>query len=586
MPAERSRIDLPRGSFAPVGVETIGPYRVERRLGVSGMTETFSAVREGPGDFVQRVTLKRVMPAFAGDPELNRLFSREARLAAALHHRAVAQVIDFGEADGCMYLAFEHVDGVDLRTLLKASGGPLAPALAVQVALDALEGLEHAHGREPPVVHRDVSPRTVLVSVVGDVKLSDFGLARALNDAERTRSHFLKGNPWYMSPEQVQGGTLDPRSDLFSLGSVLFEMLAGRRAFAAPTDLAAMLAVSKGERPRLSEVADVSESLAAVVERLLEVHPASRFPDAAAAIDALAVMAPPVTARRELGRAVAGAMPSTDAPRTAFLTVEQARAATSPAGHAAPAPAPAGWDPPPGAAGPEAPPGWGAPGVAGDAGAEPRTALQSRSTWSGDSSVPEVDPASGPPLAAEPVMPDEPPTRPMDRASLASQLTGSGNTPDAQRPAEPAPAPPVPGAAAGAQPPGPARQVPPAGAPPADEAPATTLDVPLFSPGGGASGGPPSPAGPAAPVSQAHAGERAHVVGPPRASEPAERPAAKTTEGPGRTAVIALVALVLLTVLAVAAMIYIRYAGEGETPTGSSDPTASEAAGEGGSTAR
>ncbi|MCZ7685804.1 MAG: serine/threonine protein kinase [Sandaracinaceae bacterium] len=264
---------------------SIGPFQIVRRLGAGGMAEAFEGVRTGPGGFEQRVCVKRVLPAYSTDLELRRLFLREARLAAALSHRNITRVVDFGEDGGCHYLALELVDGIDLRGLLRAIPARRVPVgVAALVGLEVGEALEHAHtrsGRTGSVVHRDVSPANILVSADGDVKLSDFGISKALNDAPITRSDFVRGNVWYMAPEQIAGAPTDPRSDLFSLGVVLYQCVAGRRPYAGPTDLAAMMALSEGRRAPLAEVApDAPAAMVAIVDRLLSEDPpiASRAP--------------------------------------------------------------------------------------------------------------------------------------------------------------------------------------------------------------------------------------------------------------------------------------------------------------------
>lgn len=283
----------------------IGPFHIVRRLGAGGMAEAFECVRTGPGGFEQRVCVKRVLPAYSSDAELRKLFLREARLAAALSHRNITRVVDFGEDAGCHYLALELVEGVDLRCLLRAIPSHRLPvAVAALIGVEVAEALEHAHtrgGRTGTVVHRDVSPANILVSADGDVKLTDFGISKALNDAPITRSDFVRGNVWYMAPEQIAGARTDPRSDLFSLGVVLYQCVAGRRPYAGPTDLAAMMALSEGRRAPLAEVApEAPTAMVAIVERLLRDDPGGRFQSAGALVEALAPLAEVASARREL----------------------------------------------------------------------------------------------------------------------------------------------------------------------------------------------------------------------------------------------------------------------------------------------
>lgn len=285
----------------------IGPFRVVRRVGAGGMAEAFEAVRTGPGGFEQRVCVKRVLPSYSTDAEFVRLFLREARLAASLSHRNVTRVVDFGEDAGCHYLALELVEGMDLRRLLKRMGDEarLPVQVVALIGMELAEALEHAHtrsGRTGPVVHRDVSPANILVSVGGDVKLTDFGISKALNDSPLTRSEFVRGNVWYIAPEQLEGNRVpDPRSDLFSLGVVLYQCLAGRRPYQGPNDLAAMLALSHGRRVPLREAApSTPEPMIMIIDRLLAHRPDHRFQTAAALAEALAPLAQVATARRAL----------------------------------------------------------------------------------------------------------------------------------------------------------------------------------------------------------------------------------------------------------------------------------------------
>lgn len=293
------------------GPERIGPFEIERRLGAGGMAEAFEGVRRGPGGFEQRVCVKRVLPAYSTDRDFVKLFEREARVAASLSHRNVTRVVDFGSDGGCHYLALELVEGMDLRRLLRVLPEPrqVPVQLAALLGMEIAEALQHAHtrgGRLGVVVHRDVSPANIMVSLDGDVKLTDFGISKALNESPLTRSEHVRGNVWYMAPEQLEGVTRnDPRSDLFSLGVVLFECLAGQRPYRGATDVAAMMALSEGRRTPIREVAPhLPESMSMIVERLLARRPEDRFQDAGALAEALAPLTSVASARRALGQVV------------------------------------------------------------------------------------------------------------------------------------------------------------------------------------------------------------------------------------------------------------------------------------------
>jgi len=283
----------------------IGPFVVERPIASGGMAETFVGVREGPGGFVQRVCLKRVLPVHRADEELRQLFHREARLAAGLSHRNITRVVDFGEDDGQPWLALELVEGLDLRRLCKRLPGRRLPVqLAVLVGLEVAEALEHAHARG--LVHRDVAPGNVLVSTDGDVKLTDFGVSKAKTDPRLTRTGVVRGNAWYLAPERLERGAVaTPRSDLWSLGVLLFECITGARPHPASTPASAMMAIAEDRRLPIRDVApELSEPLTMVIERLLAFDPADRFADARDVVDALAPLTREAPARRALRGAV------------------------------------------------------------------------------------------------------------------------------------------------------------------------------------------------------------------------------------------------------------------------------------------
>jgi hypothetical protein len=267
------------------------------------MAETFEATRVAAGGFEQRVCLKRVLPAFSGDDEFVSRFQREAKLAAQLRHTNIVGVIDFGEVEGVHYMTLELVDGVDLRSFLKSSPGEkLSPDTVALIGLDLAYALEHAHGT---LVHRDISPSNILLSRSGETKLADFGIAKAIDNANVTASRSAKGKIPYMSPEHMRGETTDGRADLFSLGVVLFEAAAGVRPFDGAHDVETMQKILDGDRLSLEEVApNVSGPLREVIERLIEVDPDARIASATQLIEELAVLAPPPAVRQELASTI------------------------------------------------------------------------------------------------------------------------------------------------------------------------------------------------------------------------------------------------------------------------------------------
>jgi serine/threonine protein kinase len=287
---------------------TLGPYEIVRRLGGGGMGETFLAVKRGPGGFEQRVCLKRVLPEHEGDETFVRFFLEEARIAATLRHSNIVGVVDFGEADGAYFMALELLDGTDLGQILRRTPGRrVPPPLVALIGADLAHALEYAHGRTRAgeasgILHRDLSASNVLVSYAGEVKLSDFGLAKVMTAGHATMSGTVRGKVPYMSPEQVKADRMDARSDLFSLGIVLHEALTGARPFDGETFGETMAKILNGRRPPLAELAQAApRELVAVIDQLLEIDPDRRPPTAAALVDALAPLTPAPSARRELG---------------------------------------------------------------------------------------------------------------------------------------------------------------------------------------------------------------------------------------------------------------------------------------------
>jgi serine/threonine protein kinase len=228
-PKRRSvRTTLPAGT-------RVGRYTIVDRIGAGGMAELFLARQDGPRGFAKPIALKLLHAHIGEDPEFVAMFEREARVAAALVHPHVVQVLDIGVAEDEHFLALEFVHGRDLRRILVAQRGPLPLGPALRVVTDVAKALHYVHtrcdphGRPLDLVHRDVSPANVLVGFAGSVKLADFGIAKAADQTAHTRTGTLKGKFGYMAPEQCLQQGVDARSDLFALGVVLYEATTGRR---------------------------------------------------------------------------------------------------------------------------------------------------------------------------------------------------------------------------------------------------------------------------------------------------------------------------------------------------------------------
>ncbi len=276
---------------------SVGKYQVLERLAVGGMAELFKAKVAGEHGFEKLVVVKKILPQLAGDPAFNEMFLDEARLTAQLDHPNIVHVFELGTDADTPYIAMQYVDGVDLLALMRECARTqirLPAQLAVLIAREVLDALDYAHhatsadGRPLGIVHRDISPGNVLVSKRGDVKLTDFGIARAAERQHKTEAGMLKGKYGYMSPEQVQGNELDGRSDVFSLAVVMVEMIMARRLFTASSDLDVLLMVRDANLGRLRKYAgEVPHELRTIATQALERLPAQRWPSAGHMRDAL-----------------------------------------------------------------------------------------------------------------------------------------------------------------------------------------------------------------------------------------------------------------------------------------------------------
>jgi eukaryotic-like serine/threonine-protein kinase len=275
----------------------LGPYELIERVATGGMAEVYLARRAGPHGFQKVVAVKRILPQLAKDVDFVAMFVDEARVCARLSHPNIVQVFDFGEEEGELYMAMEYVDGTTGARLIRAAatkGVELPLDACLHVALSLLRGLEYAHaardeaGKPLSLVHRDVSPGNVLIDRSGAVKLTDFGIARAAELERRTDAGQLKGKLGYMSPEQVVGRELDARSDLFTLGIVLAEMVILRPLFSGGTELEVLLRIRDADLSALDKAKDrVPQDLRAVLYRALAKDPMLRYANAGAFADAI-----------------------------------------------------------------------------------------------------------------------------------------------------------------------------------------------------------------------------------------------------------------------------------------------------------
>ncbi len=258
---------------------SLGKYEILRKLADGGMAEIYLARIGGTAGFGKLVVLKRIPPSVTTDRALVAMFLDEARLAAALHHANIAEVIDVGSEGNTYFFAMEYVYGQDARTIRYQAQDrqqliPLEIALAI--VCGTASALAYAHAKTGPdgplgLVHRDVSPSNILVSYDGAVKLVDFGIARATSRTTQTLTGILRGKVPYMSPEQCRGKVLDRRSDLFSLGIVLYEMTTGRRPFMGRGEYETLEQIAIGTAPPPHTIAPgYPAELEAIVMKMLE----------------------------------------------------------------------------------------------------------------------------------------------------------------------------------------------------------------------------------------------------------------------------------------------------------------------------
>jgi serine/threonine protein kinase len=276
-----------------------GKYELLSPAGEGGMAVVWKALARGAGTFARSVAIKRIQNAKHADPQFIKMFEEEARVGSELHHPNIVQILDFGMDDeGGYYLVMEWIEGVDMFQWIRAfqrekrpTPWPLVAAIGIEVcrALAAAHERTDAKGVVVPVFHRDVSPSNVLLGTNGVVKLSDFGLARAMDRASMTRPNVIKGKLAYCAPELISGGKPSAQSDCFALCVVLWESLAQRRLFTGKNDLEVLLAVRKGDVPRLDTIrADLPQSLVLAIHQGLDTDPNARFENAKAMARAFA----------------------------------------------------------------------------------------------------------------------------------------------------------------------------------------------------------------------------------------------------------------------------------------------------------
>ena len=265
-------------------------YRVTERLESGGMAEVFRGESTSLAGFKRQVAIKRVLPHLASNEKFIRMFLDEARLSARLTHANIVQVFDIGHVENTYFIVMEFIDGVTLKSVieyLRSRKHPFPMPLACHVTMKVCEGLEYAHestdsdGKLLGIVHRDVSPPNVLISKKGEVKIVDFGLAKAAHSVEKTEPGVVKGKFSYLSPETAMGEEAGPQADIYAVGIMLWEMLAGRKLFQGETDYQTVKQVQAGVIPSIRSInPGVPEELDKILRKSLSRAKNDRYQNA------------------------------------------------------------------------------------------------------------------------------------------------------------------------------------------------------------------------------------------------------------------------------------------------------------------
>lgn len=326
--------------------DTLGRYEILMPVAHGGMAAVWAARMVGSRGFQKLVAVKTMLPTISDDPDFETMFLDEARLASRIHHPHVVEIVDLGDEHGWLYIVMEWVDGETIFTLskaAKASGGIPVPLL-LRIMSNACAGLHAAHelrddrtGQHLELVHRDISPQNIMVSSNGIVKIVDFGVAKAHGRMHKTLvPGVIKGKVPYGSPEQLAGGKVDRRSDIFSLGVLMYAMLSGRHPFRGETDKQTMENIVKRAAVPLRDIVPSTPAdVEAIVLRALEKDPSARFPDCAMmqrALDqAISNLGAPVT-DGDVGAFVKSVVGDRIADRRAKLSAAIDHADNAPAG--------------------------------------------------------------------------------------------------------------------------------------------------------------------------------------------------------------------------------------------------------------
>src|SRR3954453_2558277 len=274
-------------------------YRITERVAAGGMAEVFRGVAESLQGFKKNIAIKRILPSLTKNKKFVAMFLDEARLSLSLQHANIVQVFDIGHTDDTYFIVMEYVDGVDLKALLewrRRINRRVPIAHGLYMILEICKGLAYAHEVHNPetgglmgIVHRDISPPNVLISKQGEVKVVDFGLAKATSQVEITDPGVVKGKMSYLSPEAARGEEVDARADIFAVGILLYELLTGKRLFYGETDYQTVELVRQAKVPPIqAQNPEVQPELEQIIRKALSRNLSARFQSAGDLQDALA----------------------------------------------------------------------------------------------------------------------------------------------------------------------------------------------------------------------------------------------------------------------------------------------------------
>jgi serine/threonine-protein kinase len=274
----------------PLKVRRFGNYTLIKKIATGGMAEIWLATQTGIANFRRFVVIKKILSHLSEQDSFVQMFLDEARTCSQLQHPNIVQIYDLGRVGSTYFIAMEYIGGENLAALAWRAmkrGAPLAPQYAARIICDGSKALHYAHqmrgadGRALEIVHRDVSPQNILVTYEGEVKVVDFGIAKAATRSEQTRTGMLKGKFSYMSPEQCMGAPLDARSDVFALGIVLYEMVTGKRLFKHESELMILEMITRRSVvPPSQVIPNLPKALEAIIMRALDKELSTRFQSA------------------------------------------------------------------------------------------------------------------------------------------------------------------------------------------------------------------------------------------------------------------------------------------------------------------